>query len=95
MKIEVTFNKVAGKSGTQCLVMVKKNPMASSASPVYGNLAGVALIIGKAPADLVKGDKGIFDTNLYGPLEIVDMIASETGEVITASNGEALQQFKG
>ena len=95
MKIAVTFNKIVGEKGTQCLVLVKKNPMASSASPVYGNLAGVAMILGKSPEDLVKGDSGVYDTNVYGDLVIVDMVDSETGEVITASNGEVLQQSKG
>ena len=95
MKIAVTFNKIVGEKGTQCLVLVKKNPMATSATPVYGSLAGVAMIIGKAEADLVKGDVGMFDTDLYGPLDIVDMVDSDTGEVITAKDGAVLQQFKG
>ena len=95
MKIAVTFNKIVGEKGTQCLVLVKKNPMSTSSTPVYGSLAGVAMIIGKAEADLVKGDVGMFDTDLYGPLDIVDMVDSETGEVITAKDGAVLQQFKG
>ena len=95
MKIAVTVNKIVGEKGTQCLVLVKKNPMATSATPVYGSLAGVAMILGKAPEALVKGDIGNYDTDLYGPLDIVDMVNSDTGEVITAKDGAVLQQFKG
>ena len=91
MKIAIQFHSLRGEKSA--LVLCKANPLAFSASPVYASRTGVEALFGKPIAEIKEGDSINYDTNVYGDLNIVDMVDSDTGEVRQAKNGEALKTF--
>ena len=91
MKIAIKFHSLRGEKSA--LVLCKANPLAFSASPVYASRSGVEAMFGKPAADLTEGDEITYDTNVYGDLNIVDMVDSDTGEVRTTKTGETLKTF--
>jgi hypothetical protein len=78
-----TFHSIRGAKKTSSLIMVKKNALAFSSSPVYVPLAGAIHFAGKPLTDADKG----FAFEIPDGYTLEDIIDDVTGEPRTTADG--------
>ena len=81
------FNKVAGKKGKMCLILVKPNLLVTSATPVYVPIAGVLHFAGvEEIEELTKGDSFA----IPGGYKLVNVVDEKGEQIFTKPDDDGV-----